>query len=144
MSRQFNADGFLAPGITDEEIEACDPGIRNVVALFNRQLKIGTTDSGDGVTKFAAGREFAEALGFPHVATIVYPPSCAVHAGDVLAEKLRALGFVLECASPEGQNPDPRAVVVEVNYNPADEVAVLVVMGLNDERLQAVLEAGSE
>jgi hypothetical protein len=105
----------------DDIIAACDPGIRRVVAWL-RERGFKTTDSGDGVAKPAAGDE--DALTEPHVFMVTHRDALA-DAADRLQAELAAAGFT------------PRAGRVQSSYDPADGVAVLALVGIDDRDLDA-------
>jgi hypothetical protein len=102
-----------------EMIEGCDPGIREVVRwLLDNSFE--TTDSGDGVTKPAAGDE--DALTEPHVIIRARPRSLSIEA-DRLARCLSTIGIAVQ----PGQ--------VQASYDPADEVGVIILLGVNNDAL---------
>lgn len=92
-----------------------DPGIRSTVAKL-RAWGFETTDSGDGVSKCAAGM----VLPFPHVFMVVEPEVMIAEA-----HRLR------ECVEAEGVSlggSGPGDALIEATYNPSDGVAVLALL----------------
>jgi hypothetical protein len=109
-----------------------DPGIRDVVA-FLRLWEFKTTDSGDGVTKRAAGWSENEAADYPHV-HMMAPPSRLIAEAQRLVKVLAVNGVGV---SPCGEG----AVHIQATYDPANESAILSLIGLNDAMLGAALES---
>ena len=103
------------------DINSLDPGIRRVVA-FLRERGFETTDSGDGVTKPAAGD--TEALTEPHVFMVANWSSLINEANRLL--------LVLD-----EHGVDTSDLVVEASYDPRNQVGVVALVGLNDAMLAA-------
>jgi hypothetical protein len=114
------------------ELPDLDPGIQNVVDWL-RVRGWETTDSGDGVSKAAD----PDALTVPHVVIRVKaqePIDCAARR---LKHDLMIAGITV---SPQGMGE----VWIEANYDPADDVAILFLGGLNDVLLFAADTAATE
>ena len=109
------------------DYDQLDPGIRKVVR-FARSLGIDTTDSGDGVTKLAAGWDPGEAMDFPHVWASFDDPHRAVTAASRLRRALRDKGVELQ------QNGLP-GVTIEASFDPVTGISVVMLNGLSDEML---------
>ncbi len=107
--------------MTPDVLNACDPGIRRVVAWLCL-CGFETTDSGDGVTKPAAGDE--DAMTEPHVFMVVQPWALSVDA-DRLQTSLAAIGFTA------------RAGRIQASYDPVDGVGVLALLGIDDSDMDA-------
>ena len=100
-------------------VDGLDPGIRRMVTLL-RKHRFVTSDSGDGQTKPAAGD--GEALQTSHVFIVV--------PFDVLIKEALRLQYVLHVNGiprREGQ--------VQANYDPYNNVAILMVLGISDSDL---------
>ncbi len=97
---------------TEEQwlIDACDPGIRQVVKML-REAGFETTDSGDGVSKPQDWYESGEALPYPHVA-------CSVPQASFWSQA-RSLQKILDENYPGEWR-------VEASYCPKDESTVLL------------------
>jgi hypothetical protein len=107
-----------------------DPGITKVVT-FLRQKGFETTDSGDGVTKRAAGDE--EALDLPHVAVRVPEELGLTRAADNLLTFFSVHGVPID----EQGKWD---IWIEASYDPANRIGILVLFGLDDTKLAKYLE----
>jgi hypothetical protein len=92
--------------LSQDVIDALDPGIRDLVVRLNK-LGFDTCDSGDGVTKPAAGWSEDEALRYPHVFSEVDPE-------DMVYESLRLFNIL----GPEWN--------VECSYSPSSGIALLL------------------
>ncbi len=95
-----------------------DPGIRDFVCWLNHH-RFETTDSGDGVTKLAAGWPPEEAMDVPHVFIAVVPE-------DMVSEAIRLRDLIQSGGDrvPEG--------AITASYDPANHVAILAVIGIDD------------
>lgn len=120
--------------------EQLDPGIRETVRFFHEHDFI-TCDSGDGVSKLEAGEmmddDYSSFMDVPHV-VIVAAPFALVDVADRVATVLSKVGIKLTPATPEGMD-DGSQVVVEASYSPNDGHAVVVVTGLDDQKLLPAL-----
>jgi hypothetical protein len=105
-----------------------DPGIRDVVDLL-QSWEFETTDSGDGVSKLAAGWSPDEVMSVPHVHMRVRSVSL-VEKARLLLGLLRNNGVIVG-ACGEGE------AYIQASYDPADDSGVLSLYGLDDERLHA-------
>jgi hypothetical protein len=65
--------------MTEAEVNALDPGIRDVVVVVNEH-GFETTDSGDGVSKPADWYESGEAIPFKHVVVATMPATMVADA----------------------------------------------------------------
>jgi len=95
-------------------INDIQPKLRKTVTWL-RGLGFKTCDSGDGVTNVEAGMEGA--LEIPHVAMAVDP--------DKMKEESHRLYFACQRAGIEGK--------IEVLYDPADGVAILMLYDVLDD-----------
>jgi hypothetical protein len=125
--------------VTPDEIAALDPGIRKTV-LWLRAYGFETTDSGDGVSKFAdapAGApaddnqppptidplSAACAMPVPNVAITVKPD-------QLISEARRLRALIAECGEtlrPCG--PTDEGCQMQATYDPADESATILLIG---------------
>lgn len=104
------------------------PGIRHTV-IWLRALGFETTDSGDGIANVAAG--MLEAMDFPNVAMVVEPHK-------LLGEASRLMALLVDAGiHVEAQGLDPKAVSIQAMFDPADESATLLLMGVDDSLLFA-------
>lgn len=103
--------------------ESLDPGIRETVRWLNAR-GFETTDSGDGVTKFAAGYSTDEAFDVPHVFIHCNPHDIWVQSTRLLRELTEA-GF---CVEPVGHS----AIYIQATYDPADDSALIALFGVSD------------
>lgn len=111
--------------LSQDVIDALDPGIRQVVLLL-RSWGFKTTDSGDGVTKVGI---MECAMPIPHV--VIPATRCTMHdVADRLYGKLGDLGCEVDLVDLVLPN-----VKIEATYDPADESAIVIVYGLDDELL---------
>lgn len=97
-----------------------DPGIRQTV-LWLREHGFETTDSGDGVSKkdlIASG----DALDYPHVAIQVQPRALIDESGRLF-----------DLLGKHGITPD--SGTIQAMYAPADGIAVIMLMSVNDDSL---------
>lgn len=108
-------------------LEALDPGIRNTVAML-QSWGCDTTDSGDGVTKPAAGN--ADALTEPHVFLRPRLPTNALALARAIRSGIESLGITV---SPIGQG----TVYIQATYDPADNSATVALYGVNDAMIAA-------
>jgi len=111
----------MKPNDTDM-LAACDPGIRRVVAWL-RARDFETTDSGDGVSKPGIGEDHGP-MDVPHVFMRV-PAGVLVQRAKYLQNELRRAGFT------------PRPGRVQASYDPADDVGLLALVGIDDSDLDA-------
>jgi len=109
------------------DIEEIDPGVRKLVAWLN-DIGFTTTDSGDGLSKFACGID--EALAFPHVA-LRCEPSELIDEAQRLRVRLALRGIT--CTAPDGAFP--LRPMIEASYNPVDGVAVIFLSNVSDAML---------
>lgn len=113
------------------DYDALDPGIRETVRWM-RSHGFETTDSGDGVTKLAAGWSRDEVLDVPHVHARVDP-------FDLVRQADRLVSLV------NGEGPGRLGLPfesgqlwsVEASYHPVQSVAVLSLIGVNDDAIAA-------
>jgi len=113
---------MMVEPLTADELDALDPGVRDLV-VWLRSHGFNTTDSGDGVTKRAAGN--TDALDVPHVFMRV---DLSVH---LRAEALRLqylLGLFAHLTPQPGR--------IEASYDPANGIAILMLMGVSDDDLR--------
>jgi hypothetical protein len=103
-------------------LENLDPGITQTVTLL-RGWGFHTCDSGDGVTKIAAGIT-DDVLDFPHVVMRVDDPANLITE----ARRLRA------CLVTVSQQGDGE-IWIEASYDPVNDVAVIFLGGLSDRLL---------
>lgn len=108
-----------APGRDEPVYSELDPGIRETVALL-RSWGFKTSDSGDGVSKQAAGIADDHTLDEPHVI-------CTVAVTDIVTEADR-LHDLLKVYDVDTQT-------IEVIYNPVDKIGVLILTGVDDAKL---------
>ena len=97
-----------------------DHGIRLTVRWL-REHNFDTTDSGDGVSK-ADLITTGDALDFPHVVMVVEPRA-------LITESLR----LFDLLETRGLPPGPGTI--QANFDPADGVATIMLMGINDDTL---------
>lgn len=124
--------------------EDLDPGIREVVRLVN-SLGFKTADSGDGVSKRGTPMEDGM-LGIPHVAIPCGVPDLLVPLSNRLFAELKRLGVrfglareeVEELAGPQDAGAEfGDGVSIEATYDPADGGGIIMLLGLDDELLEA-------
>lgn len=102
--------------VDPKTIAELDPGIREVVRYLNDH-NFATTDSGDGVTKLAAGWPAEEVLDYPHV---------AVHSEVYgMVGRARLVLRRLQIGADEGRVP--AGFTVQLTYDPADDSAIIFV-----------------
>ena len=104
-----------------------DPGIRDVV-LWLRWHGFTTTDSGDGVTKLAAGWPADEVTPWPHV-------FMRTEVADLGSEALR-LHALLRAHDLLGDHMN-----ITATFDPADGVAGLMLVGVTGAQLRAAVES---
>lgn len=109
-----------------------DPGIRDVVVWLDAH-GFRTTDSGDGVTKPAAGwdPEFCEDE--PHVHMALNKGGSIERAADLLALQLREAGIAVVEFGHEG------GAWIQASYDPVKRTAMLHLYHLNDDGLRAAM-----
>ena len=112
--------------MTDINYRALDPGIRGLVRWL-RDRGFNTTDSGDGVSKFAKLGDDACALRFPHVFMTVARPEWLCPEAGRLSTLLADAGVRL--GNREGQP------FIEANYRLPGGVCVIALCGLDDAGL---------
>jgi hypothetical protein len=105
------------------DYDALDPGIRDTVRRLNI-LGFETTDSGDGVSKLAAGHPADEILNIPHVFIRCSPRDLA-DVADRLKRDLERNGF---CVEPVGHS----GIWIQGTLDPADETATIMLAGVTD------------
>lgn len=106
-----------------------NPGIRRSVQLL-RSWGYETVDSGDGEThQYECDREY------PYVA-ITIGPHALVSGSSRLARLLSERGIPVE---PIGPEPLDGGVMIQATYDPANNTAIIDVLGLHDRLLK---EAG--
>ena len=103
--------------LPDINYQQLDPGVRRLVQLL-REAGFETIDSGDGVSK----PEDERALHFPHVFCRV-PVDRSLAEADRLLELVR--GLLQRRAKP----------LIEVNYDPAERLALLMLFDVSDADL---------
>ena len=113
--------------MSDIDYSKLDPGIRKTVRWL-RSEDFDTCDSGDGVSKPADHRN----LDVPHVFMQVAPELLVAEA-DRLASFLASLGIHVQEQGPE----EDGAPCIAASYDPASKVAILVLVGVDDEMLAA-------
>lgn len=101
--------------------EELDQGIRQTVLWLNEN-GFNTTDSGDGVSKLAAGWPPEEVLDFAHVFMFC-------NSTDLISEAQR----LLKLLSSVGIESRPN--MVEASYDPANESAMIMLQGVDDSYL---------
>jgi len=118
-------------------IAACDPGIRRVVAWL-LEHKFETCDSGDGVTKVAAGWDKRWVLDYPHV--FIEP------SGDLIAESLRLLNElrstgvkVIQVGECDPQGEPIAGCWIQSTYDPVTDTGIIELAMLNDDTLKVML-----
>lgn len=107
-----------------------DPGIRQTVKFLRDVCGLNTTDSGDGVSKGEDG------LSFPHVFAVVEDPEQVVKTCKRVAIALWEQGVRPVSTPPDMSELEPGTAVIECNYNVADGVAIVQVLGLSDDGLR--------
>lgn len=110
----------------DFDYEQLDPGIRRVVRLL-REASFDTTDSGDGVTKLAAGWDREEVHDQPHVHCQVQRPNDIIRAALLMERVLTEAGVDL----------GRETVGIQAMYSPLDGIASVVLYGVSDADLPA-------
>jgi hypothetical protein len=113
-------------GVADVDL---DPGIRRTVRWLQAE-GFRTTDSGDGVTKIAAGWDPEQVCDYPHVVCMVSPLHLATEANH-LARLVNGLGVDVV---PNGRRGTGQAEV-RASLDPVDGSAVLVLVGVGDAEL---------
>lgn len=107
-----------------------DSGIRETVR-FIRDAGFNTTDSGDGVSKGGFDDVLSGNLGFPHVVV-------RIKAHEMLEEAHRLQVHLEGRLGPaEGDDEYGPAWQVELSYDPASGVAIIMVRDVNDAMLAA-------
>src|SRR5690242_4461705 len=110
--------------------DALDPGIRYTVRWL-RDHNFDTTDSGDGVTKLAAGLTVDDGvLDVPHVFMQVEPRA--------MIDESARLRMLLRTHGLGGGGR------IEASYNPDDGVAILALYEIDDAALMAAVPTGSK
>lgn len=120
--------------MTEIDYAELDPGIRDVVRLL-QVWGFETTDSGDGVTKPAAGWPEHELIPGAHVAMRVKASELVSEAerladmlDDVLGVKVQAIGM----GSPH----------IEASFDPAvPGLGILILLGFDDGALRSAVVA---
>jgi hypothetical protein len=112
--------------LNDIDYETLDPGIRETVRHL-RAHGFNTTDSGDGITKPAAGWPDDEVLHVPHVA-IVCDDGCLMVAQADRLMRILATGGVRVLP----QSMDRTLPSIQASYDPADGTAVIILTGVSD------------
>jgi len=107
--------------VTAFNLNTLDPGIRETVARL-RLAGFETTDSGDGVSKPAAG----DIIPHPHV-VICSTPSTLIEEARRLRDFLQSQGILVAPLAPDGAG-----VSIQASYDPGDESAVIMLSGLGD------------
>lgn len=100
--------------IDQKTLSECDPGIQDVVLSLNYRGYL-TTDSGDGKTKPLAARTFEDE---PHVVMQVSPDAGVVESRVLYTQVSGIPGVRIECS-----------------FNPADQVFLIILFGLDDGKL---------
>ena len=105
-----------------------NPGIRRLVAWLNHTHKLGTTDSGDGVTG-----DFECDWGRPYV-VISHQHGAALKYHDALPTS-SVLAKALEREARENKLELPHGWEVEVTHGARSGATFIVVTGLRDEHI---------
>lgn len=113
--------------LDDIDLEQLDSGIRETVRKL-RSHGFNTTDSGDGKTKGEDGRPV------PHVVIVVQHEHAVLETRRV-EMYLRRWGLNPVPRPPSDDLLGDRDVVVELSYNPAEPVAVIVIDHIHDGML---------
>jgi hypothetical protein len=111
--------------VTDALPNDLDPGIRHTVAFLNAN-GFTTSDSGDGVSKPAAGDD--EALNMAHVYISVDHPSNMITEARRLRDLLASVGVNIGPQGPDG-------AAIQATYDPGDDSAIIALYGVDDAAL---------
>lgn len=109
-------------GMTEEAIQALNPGIRETVLWFN-EMGYQTCDSGDGET-----HDFECDRGEPYVVIRVHDTEKLISCADDIKSALEARGIVV---APYGNGH----VSVEASYDASDKMGFINVTGICDAAL---------
>lgn len=113
-----------------------DPGIVEVVRWLNAH-GFETCDSGDGRSKFAADKGPDPcAMAFPNVAMIVAADRLAAEC-DRLRDLLAHEGVAIEPIPDDEDFP-----AIQGTYDPANQIASILLLGVDDERLRGARPPG--
>jgi hypothetical protein len=112
----------------ESDYSTLNPGIRKTVELLQAN-RFETTDSGDGKTNAAAGMECA--MHFPNVAIVIPTAELLVPECRRLHHLLRNHGVRLQ-----SQQMDPWIPSCQGMYDPATNVAMIVLTGVDDDLLE--------
>lgn len=129
--RRKERENMRPKHIEEIDYDQLDPGIRQCVRML-RQAGYETCDSGDGETKGDNG------LPFGHVVIQVPNPYTSVAELLHVQQHLKRKGLTCVPRPPEGE-PAADEVVVELSYNPAEPVAVIVIEHITDAKLELEL-----
>jgi len=104
--------------------DTLNPGVRRLV-MWLRAQGFDTVDSGDGKT-----HQHTCDRGHPYVSIQVNNPEDLVRESMRLTALLREVGVNVEPVCLE-----PDVVSIQATYDPADEIGVIDLIGLTDEKL---------
>ena len=113
-----------------------DPGIREVVMMLNH-YGFETSDSGDGVSKFADGDAEAYAcnIPWPHVVCPVSSELMGEYA-DEIGRVLSQQGLTLRPTPKDYDEIGALECVVTATYDVGSQTAYIMVEGLDDDKLR--------
>lgn len=104
-------------------VEELDPNIRKTVEIL-KSFGFETTDSGDGFSKFQTEEPMGCALDFPNIFMVVKPENM-VSESHTLLDLIKLIGK----ESVLGK------IMIETNYSPIDETAILCLYYFSDDDL---------
>ena len=104
-----------------------DPGIRRTVAFLHSK-GFTTTDSGDGVSK----PDMECATDVPNGCCVVEPASAPIGEARRLRQELGLVGVGIDAIGPDDGAPS-----IQASYDPGDDSACLMLLGVNDAMLPA-------
>lgn len=113
------------------DYETLTPGIRKVVRWLHDNDFV-TVDSGDGVTNVEAGME--DAMGIPNVSIDVEETEFLVEEATRLHELLTRAGVEIHRMGMDDSKP-----CIVAQYDPADDTAIITLLGVDDEMLTEAL-----
>lgn len=114
----------MIDALDSETLASLNPGIRELVG-FLRSYQFDTCDSGDG-----KAHDHGCDRSHPYVGIHTKPSTLAADA-DSLLRLLAENGIAID---PIG--PDPAAPSIQATYDPADGIAVIDLIGVDDEMLR--------
>lgn len=112
--------------------EELDPGVRETVRRL-RAAGFRTTDSGDGVSKLAAGWPEEEIILRPHVFISVDHWSDLMTTTRTLYQYLLTRVNITSQSHALTENPPPREGYIEATYDPCDETCLIAVYNVTDD-----------